>query len=68
MDALKTFIRPLEKKLYHFHVFFFFFRILNIFNTHTRGEGRRFLKNLQWCISKRALYHFHVKYKKGSKS
>ena len=46
----------------------FFFRILNIFNTHTRGEGRRFLKNLQWCISKRALYHFHVKYKKGSKS
>ena len=44
MDALKTFIRPLEKKLYHFHVFFLFFRILNIFNTHTRGEGRRFLK------------------------
>ena len=45
MDALKTFIRPLEKKLYHFHVFFFFFfRILNIFNTHTRGDERRFLK------------------------
>ena len=24
--------------------FFFFFRILSIFNTYTRGEGRRFFK------------------------
>ena len=26
--------------------FFFFFRILNIFDTYTRGEGRKFLKKL----------------------
>ena len=32
--------------------YFFLLRILNIFNTHTHGEGRRSYKNLWWYISK----------------
>ena len=30
--------------------FFFFFRILSIFNTHIRGEGRRFFKETYNCV------------------
>ena len=30
--------------------YFFFFRILNIFNTHTQGERRRFFKETYSCV------------------
>ena len=34
--------------------YFFFLRILSIFNTHTQEEGRMSQRNLQWCRSRRA--------------
>ena len=35
-------------------IFFFFLRILSIFNTHREREWGFFKKNLQWCISQKA--------------
>ena len=45
-----------ENKIYYYYYYYYYFRILNIFNTHTGGEGRRFkiwviVHNYRWMCT-----------------